>query len=345
MANQLGFNTNFYQDGVKDLDIPEVTWVNCFVENRNIPELNAWINRQQLGGHKVLLSLVSHSFPDSNYYSWVYYYAQHLYPDAWKIGNEPDGSGVSSWIMSPLQYWLFYDECARAIREIQPDVIIVAGGFCGGNPDWDQGVNLDTNRPNYYAIHPYGQRPLNDWPSENWGFGYIWDLIRRYEDRYGKNRIWITEFGTNDVSIHEQYYAKMYHSLIQGGFTQPIILFAISDLMNYGYGMYDSNGMQKPSLTNLLDEIELKIEDEENDMAILWSPGIEDSGILPTGEEAVTPSIELADYSNVPQSFRRDKFLSSPLLLRQYGTSGGYAEYCDLLPGAGIPAWRWFPKA
>jgi hypothetical protein len=99
---------------------------------------------------KVMLVITSQSGPVEQYADWASadWFADRVY---WTIGNEPDGEGEASWIMSPDEYAELWARarCLHGQRFI--------AGMCSGQPDIAvQYVQPDADG---LCVHLYGLSP------------------------------------------------------------------------------------------------------------------------------------------------------------------------------------------
>jgi len=161
--------------------------------------------------------------------------------DAWQIGNEPDGTGDSSWSLPPSKF----DALLWAFRVQMPMAYLVAGGLSSGDPNYLLKVN--TQRVNAIAVHPYGQR-VYGFPSPTWGFGEVGDLINSYR-RFGKP-VWVTEYGGQTVDYpggvfavedqRAQYHSEMALRLHELD-VQVACVYCWADSMVPGFGLVEDS--------------------------------------------------------------------------------------------------------
>ncbi|MBN1217399.1 MAG: N-acetylmuramoyl-L-alanine amidase [Anaerolineae bacterium] len=145
-----------------------------------------------------------------------------------------------------------------AIKAVDPKYVVVTGGLATGNPGWlervvqSQGGNLPADA---IAFHPYGQRPARDWPSPNWFFGFVGDLLNNYYKAGGNKPIWITEMGVKEEDLdHDRAkvseFLRRYYSLIKNYYaskTHQLIWFCYGDGMVAPFGLVDHAGNRKPA--------------------------------------------------------------------------------------------------
>lgn len=176
--------------------------------------------------------------------------------DAWQIWNEQDlnapGTGYDPGVPAH-QYGLLLRDAQPILRAVSTRPI-VTGGHASGNAAY-----LTTVRANaggvlpvdYVAVHPYGQRAPDNWPSSTWGFGNMSDLFDRYL-AYGKP-LWVSEIGhdTTDTAFQADYLANVY-ALARGEYAGrvPVVFwFCWSDAMVPSFGLLTSGGAAKPAYT------------------------------------------------------------------------------------------------
>lgn len=184
-------------------------------------------------------------------------YATHLHPDVFQVGNEPDANwnpgfsaeensaasrqtrSEASWCMEPLDYANLVFNCADAIRGTGNGARIISAGFTSGFASWLEpnvwGAIMD--HLDGVAVHPYLKRPAVDWPADGVVSGerrgFVGTLLDEYAAAAGKP-LWVTEFGTVDPALHEEYYARMFRTLEGRGDVEAACAFCFSDAMHQG---------------------------------------------------------------------------------------------------------------
>lgn len=147
-----------------------------------------------------------------------------------QTGNEPDGTGESSWAMSQDEFVAL----GRQLRTTFPNTPIVAGGLCSGHPSWLDGVPLDWC--DYLGLHLYLKNAI---PNDD--LTDIWDTIAQYS-RFGKPIV-LSEWGwwgdnEDRASIEvESMITWVGHTDI----IDSLFYFCHSDRMVAPFGLYDSN--------------------------------------------------------------------------------------------------------
>jgi hypothetical protein len=175
---------------------------------------------------------------------------------AYQIWNEPDLPPNPAY--EPSLREGVYGSMLRRTREVikvygDESTLVVGAGLASGDPAWwarvvesQPGVPLlDIN-----ALHPYGQRPEPNWPDPNWGFGYVGDLISRYQAVFN-GPWWITESGVDSLSDEEQgeYLRRMYKT-IKTEFPDKVnqlFWFCYSSGMVTPYGLVEASSVRKPA--------------------------------------------------------------------------------------------------
>ena len=99
----------------------------------------------------------------------------------------------------------------------------------------------------YVAVHPYGQRAPDDWPSSSWGFGNMSTLLNNCI-AFGKP-LWISEIGDNsgNQAFTSDYLANVYN-LITSRYASSVLevfWFCWSDGMVANFGIVDAAGNPK----------------------------------------------------------------------------------------------------
>lgn len=209
-------------------------------------DIRPWLKAIRARGIKVLLAICHESMLSDG--QWHDSLELHLkrydaYVDAWQIGNEPDGTGPSSWTMTQATLNVLL-MAARTV--LGPDRTIVSPGFCSGQPSWLDSVRLDL--VDRVAFHPYGKHPT----IRGWGTGYLPNLTAGYQ-AYGKP-LWVTEFGYQTKgpgAMSEVDQATYYGTVLEYLKLSPIevgLVFCWEDDMVAGFGLLD-HGRRKPSFT------------------------------------------------------------------------------------------------
>lgn len=186
---------------------------------------------------------------------------------AYQIWNEPD-------YLEPKPE---YDPCLRpevfgrllkavftAIKGVS-SAMIVMGGLAAGHPPYLDRVRASTDGVLYVdavGVHPYNRRPTQDWPRPDWGGGLsvLGDLIRDYHAKADGKPIWITEVGTDDVSViyddgtsvQDEFPERTFQAVNQDlAETAPYVFwFGWSDGMKFPLGLLDLAGGKKASYTS-----------------------------------------------------------------------------------------------
>jgi hypothetical protein len=172
--------------------------------------------------------------------------------DAWQVWNEQDlsdpGSGYDPGVPAH-QYGYMLRDAASIIRAYSGRPI-VTGGLASGDANYLSTVRAYAGGSlpvDYVAVHPYGQRAPDNWPSSTWGFGNMSDLFDRYL-AYGKP-LWVSEIGVNtsDNAFQANYLQNVYQ-LASGEYAGrvPVVFwFCWSDAMVPPFGMLNASGAAK----------------------------------------------------------------------------------------------------
>jgi hypothetical protein len=173
--------------------------------------------------------------------------------DAWQIWNEPDlmhPGGAYDPGVPASHYGLMLADAVTTIRPYSSRPI-VTGGLASGDANYltqarnaAGGLTVDA-----VAVHPYGQRAPDNWPSPTWGFGNMSDLFNRYL-AFGKP-LWVTEIGINDsdTTLYAPYLENVY-KLARDQYPNRVVRvfwFCWSDGMVPPFGLLDANGNAKPA--------------------------------------------------------------------------------------------------
>jgi hypothetical protein len=241
--------------------------------------LSDYIESLRARGIGTIVILAKHSFSSiESVVPETIAYAESLNPDVWQIGNEPDAGwnpgnsdeeksaaarqaqpqNQSSWCMEPEDYANLVFNCADAIKGVRPGAQVITAGFCSGFASWMSQDLWDAimEHVDGVAVHPYLKAPERDWPENHTEsglqVGFVGDLLDEYarvahingDDGKG---LWVTEFGTTDNALHDEYYARMYQTLNDFPGVRAACAFCYSAAMNPPYGL-----MERPAWPNYL---------------------------------------------------------------------------------------------
>jgi hypothetical protein len=110
---------------------------------------------------------------------------------AWSIWNEPNLTS-RFWVGTPEEFFTLTIAAAAAIREVDPDAVILGGGLntTANNDIWTKGL-FDSGameQIDYFSYHPYMPNALTT--------GRAYSAFRDYIEPYGfADKIWVTEVG------------------------------------------------------------------------------------------------------------------------------------------------------
>jgi hypothetical protein len=172
---------------------------------------------------------------------------------AYQIWNESDhldpspkyDPRVRAGIFGPMLKSAF-----AAIKEVS-SAIVAVGGLAAGHPSYVEQVRASTAgvlHADVVGVHPYGRRPAADWPRPDWGFGTLGDLVRQYHTVVGKP-IWITELGTDDVEVQDDFPRRAFEALNEdlAEIVPHVFWFCWSDGMVSPFGLLDKDNARKDS--------------------------------------------------------------------------------------------------
>lgn len=187
--------------------------------------------------------------------------AQLLAPwqSAFQVWNEPDHPPKGSYLptLRPEVYARMLRRTYKAIKTVNPTATVVTAGLAMGYPGWLERIVALHGGDLYadvVACHPYGQRPAEDWPRPDWGFGYAPDLLLNYY-RAGRHRpVWITEMGVKEEDLQHrpeqvaEFLTRFYQTAREfDDKVQMVCWFCYSDAMVNGFGLVDTQGRPKPA--------------------------------------------------------------------------------------------------
>ncbi|MEM7343890.1 MAG: CotH kinase family protein, partial [Chloroflexota bacterium] len=170
-----------------------------------------------------------------------------------QIWNEPDLPPHPTYIRSMTEalYGQMLARSQETIKAVNSNLQVMVAGLGSGNWNWLNRVKQSVGGSlpaDSYAIHPYGQRPEPTWPSSNWGFGYVGDLIRNYQSVTSLPLV-ISEIGEQHLSQTGQaeYLRRFYRSMTTqfSNVVSNVYWFCYSDGMVSPYGLVDNIGQRK----------------------------------------------------------------------------------------------------
>lgn len=171
---------------------------------------------------------------------------------AYEIWNEQD---LEATYVPPSGYSVLLNGAYSSIKSIETSSSVIVGGLASGNPGYVSDIIASSDNGLLNAdgigLHPYGQRPSPDWPSSDWGFGTVSDLMNNY---YQVSTLpqWITEVGTNDQSVQDNFPWHIFTSLQSIPYCPVALWFCWSDGMVYPFGVLDGDGNTKGSYDSFL---------------------------------------------------------------------------------------------
>jgi hypothetical protein len=196
--------------------------------------------------------------------------AQHCGPlvQAYQIWNEPDFLEPQSGYDPRLRAEVFgrlLKAAFTAIKEVS-SATVVMGGLVAGQPGYLEQVRASTQGALYadaVGVHPYGQRPTQDWPRPDWGYGVLSDLIQGYHARAAGKPIWITEVGTQDTAVQDEFPRRTFEALNRdlAEVAPHVFWFCWSDGMVSPFGLVDAAGGKKASYTSFREFASLPFEE------------------------------------------------------------------------------------
>jgi hypothetical protein len=181
----------------------------------------------------------------------------------WQVWNEQDAplDATASVPMSSANYRRMLEAVVPAIRSADSEVNVVTGGHTGGsvagaNYAREAVAGLSTGaQVDGVAFHPYGRGTNTSSPYAP--FGHIDESIQKYSQVLPEKPLWITEWGVLDKPDDNPQdianYASNFISHVKAKYPGQIaclIWYAWAQGMHNGFGIVDSNGQSRPSLTD-----------------------------------------------------------------------------------------------
>ncbi|MCB0197570.1 MAG: discoidin domain-containing protein, partial [Anaerolineae bacterium] len=175
---------------------------------------------------------------------------------AFQIWNAPDVTTPSPHYdptLPPEIFGKLLAETYQAIKNVDSNLTVVAGGLVSGQPAWLQAVlaSLGGHLPaDVVAIHPYTKRPTADWPDPEWGTGTVGDLLHSYR-QVTALPLWLTEIGIDTLDNDDQaeYLHRIYQTITDTyiNIVEQVFWFCFADTMAHGFGLVDTAGWPKPA--------------------------------------------------------------------------------------------------
>jgi subtilase family serine protease len=179
--------------------------------------------------------------------------------EAWQpilqVWNEPDLQPSPGYTpsMSEQQYAHMLERTYSTIKAINSSLVVITAGLASGSPAWLNTVIQALGgelRADAVALHPYGQRPEPDWPTPDYGVGYVGDFLNGYL-QVTSLPLTITEVGERHLSLEGQAeFLRRFYSTVITDFSEEvhdIHWFCYSDNMVSGYGLLTEHGQRKPA--------------------------------------------------------------------------------------------------
>jgi hypothetical protein len=224
-------------------------------------------------GFNILMTLSHETYPvkparDADDATWDAYIdkfmgrcaqiAQHYgsQVQAYQIWHEPDGlaplPGYDPYVR-PEVFGRLLKAAFTAIKKVS-SATVVMGGLVSGQPSYLEQVMTSTDGVPYanaVGVHSYDRRPTEAWPQPDWGSGILGDLVQHYYD-VARIPIWITEVGTNDTSVQDEFPRRAFEALNEdlADVAPYVFWFCWSDRMVTPLGLVDVDRGKKASYTS-----------------------------------------------------------------------------------------------
>lgn len=166
---------------------------------------------------------------------------------AFEIWSEEDSDSVFS-LVPAAAYARMLRRCYEAIKAVNATMPVIMGGLNRGDTSYLQSVisaNNGTLYADVVALHPYAERPTQNWPSPTWGNGVISQFVSNFTNAVPHLRVLISEVGTDDLSVQGQFPSRMFESLATMSSVVGCFWFCWSDGMVYPFGLVDDYGKPK----------------------------------------------------------------------------------------------------
>ena len=171
----------------------------------------------------------------------------------WQTPDQTFSHSQRATILHEVIYGRLLTRTYRAIKQVDARLPVITAGLVSGQPSWLAKVlqTLDGPLPfDAVALHPYAKRPTPAWPGQNWGTGYVGDLLRAYRQVVDQP-FWITEIGVDSLDDEGQAaYLRRFYDTISTQFVddvEQVFWFCYSDGMAQPFGLIDRQSRTKPS--------------------------------------------------------------------------------------------------
>lgn len=249
MKFEVGINAN-PTNGIVPYDVQGLSYARFpywIVQNRYY-DYNPFINGVLDQGMYVQVCFDSRTFPDSDYIGTLQRIKDRNPRIDWiQTGlNEFDNRSESSSYATPARV----DRIIEATRRVFGDnIFITAPAVVSGNGPAKLRQLKNLHLCNALAFHPYGIRPDQDFPTEDWGFGYIGDVLSIYQQianahglqvecsEIGFDKTWFVD----DEHSRAQCHSRMLLSLASLGAHRAAV-FTLPYIAHPHFSLLDENG-------------------------------------------------------------------------------------------------------
>ncbi|MCY4023067.1 MAG: SH3 domain-containing protein [Anaerolineaceae bacterium] len=183
----------------------------------------------------------------------------------WQIWNEMDAhtGHRASVPLPPADYGRMLSKCITAIREADPEAMVITGGHCSGphsGPDYArqtlEAMPRDL-RPDGIAFHPYGRGPAFA-AGKYRHFGLIDESLDAWARVMPGKPVWITEFGVlnadeepvEDISKYASDFVTYLKQRYEGRVVTAI-WYAWGHGMDNGFGLVDRDDLARDGFTDV----------------------------------------------------------------------------------------------
>lgn len=169
--------------------------------------------------------------------------------EVWNEMDEPNNRPEYAPGVPAERYGELLRDTYRAIKA-QSRVTVISGGADSGDPNYLVRARRQVGRlfADGVGLHPYGKRPDPGWPTADWGFGDLEDIVEVYHAATGLP-VWITEMGTDDDDLAAEYLRRSFARLSgsAGSHVAKVVWFCWTDAMGGAFGLLDAAGVPKPA--------------------------------------------------------------------------------------------------
>jgi len=170
--------------------------------------------------------------------------------------KEDSRAGTTDTYIPPKFYASLLSQSYKAIKSANSQAVVIMGGLTSTNTTYLKYVEKYSQNEisaDAVGIQPYQERPYPSWPTSTWGVGTLWDDVWNYHNATTPMPLWITEMGTDDLSVQGDFPYNFFtsvNSVLPKDVTYAF-WFCWSDSIASPYGLLSTSGSQKAAYISL----------------------------------------------------------------------------------------------